>query len=183
MHSTLIVARMEPGSAVDVAKLFGAFDETEMLSALSDTIYGDLTTCKGTTNGCTSTGNPNILGTTCGVASGNPGLGDLSTVTTSTTSCVNGGTPPTFTSCNGGSLPATLPGGTGTVANPTSTNGGVYQCEFDVQFCGGLDAMGCLSAQPDSVNATLKGDETADTAFTQAANTLHVKSCIVTTAQ
>ena len=30
MHSTLIVARMEPGSAVDVAKLFGAFDETEM---------------------------------------------------------------------------------------------------------------------------------------------------------
>lgn len=30
MHSTLIVARMDPGSSVDVAKLFGAFDETEM---------------------------------------------------------------------------------------------------------------------------------------------------------
>ncbi|MEV6664549.1 TcmI family type II polyketide cyclase [Streptomyces nigra] len=30
MHSTLIVARMEPGSAADVASLFGAFDETEM---------------------------------------------------------------------------------------------------------------------------------------------------------
>jgi len=30
MHSTLIVARMEPGSGPDVAKLFGAFDETEM---------------------------------------------------------------------------------------------------------------------------------------------------------
>lgn len=30
MHSTLIVARMEPGSSPDVARLFGAFDETEM---------------------------------------------------------------------------------------------------------------------------------------------------------
>ncbi|MGP3949283.1 TcmI family type II polyketide cyclase [Streptomyces sp. 7N604] len=30
MHSTLIVARMEPGSAKDVARLFAAFDETDM---------------------------------------------------------------------------------------------------------------------------------------------------------
>ncbi|MEU6148302.1 TcmI family type II polyketide cyclase [Streptomyces sp. NPDC047081] len=30
MHSTLIVARMEPGGGPEVAKLFGAFDETEM---------------------------------------------------------------------------------------------------------------------------------------------------------
>jgi cyclase len=30
MHSTLIVARMEPDSGPDVARLFGAFDETEM---------------------------------------------------------------------------------------------------------------------------------------------------------
>lgn len=30
MHSTLIVARMEPGSGADVADLFGAFDRTEM---------------------------------------------------------------------------------------------------------------------------------------------------------
>ncbi|MGW0702220.1 TcmI family type II polyketide cyclase [Streptomyces sp. NPDC002867] len=30
MHSTLIVARMEPHSAAKVASLFGAFDETEM---------------------------------------------------------------------------------------------------------------------------------------------------------
>ncbi|GAA1834492.1 TcmI family type II polyketide cyclase [Luedemannella flava] len=30
MHSTLIVARMEPGSSADVAALFGRFDETEM---------------------------------------------------------------------------------------------------------------------------------------------------------
>ncbi|HSV65546.1 MAG TPA: TcmI family type II polyketide cyclase [Mycobacteriales bacterium] len=30
MHSTLIVARMRPSSAADVARLFGAFDETEM---------------------------------------------------------------------------------------------------------------------------------------------------------
>ncbi|SEF85466.1 cyclase [Thermomonospora echinospora] len=30
MHSTLIVARMAPGSAGDVARLFGEFDRTEM---------------------------------------------------------------------------------------------------------------------------------------------------------
>ncbi|TDC85987.1 TcmI family type II polyketide cyclase [Micromonospora sp. KC606] len=30
MHSTLIVARMEPGSRSDVAELFARFDETEM---------------------------------------------------------------------------------------------------------------------------------------------------------
>lgn len=30
MHSTLIVARMEPGSADEVAGLFGDFDKTEM---------------------------------------------------------------------------------------------------------------------------------------------------------
>ncbi|MGW0394703.1 TcmI family type II polyketide cyclase [Streptomyces sp. NPDC003042] len=30
MHSTLIVARMDVASSVDVAKLFGEFDQTEM---------------------------------------------------------------------------------------------------------------------------------------------------------
>ncbi|MDH6454878.1 MULTISPECIES: TcmI family type II polyketide cyclase [unclassified Streptomyces] len=30
MHSTLIVARMAPEAAGDVARVFGAFDETEM---------------------------------------------------------------------------------------------------------------------------------------------------------
>ncbi|MEV4761467.1 TcmI family type II polyketide cyclase [Micromonospora chokoriensis] len=30
MHSTLIVARMEPSAGVDVAQLFRSFDETEM---------------------------------------------------------------------------------------------------------------------------------------------------------
>jgi cyclase len=30
MHSTLIVARMEPQSAAEVGRLFGAFDDTEM---------------------------------------------------------------------------------------------------------------------------------------------------------
>lgn len=30
MHSTLIVARMDPASSIDVAKLFGGFDRTEM---------------------------------------------------------------------------------------------------------------------------------------------------------
>ena len=30
MHSTLIVARMEPDASVDVARIFGEFDGTEM---------------------------------------------------------------------------------------------------------------------------------------------------------
>ncbi|MER5411165.1 MULTISPECIES: TcmI family type II polyketide cyclase [unclassified Streptomyces] len=30
MYSTLIVARMDPGSSVDVARIFGDFDDTEM---------------------------------------------------------------------------------------------------------------------------------------------------------
>lgn len=30
MHSTLVVARMAPGAAQDVARLFGEFDTTEM---------------------------------------------------------------------------------------------------------------------------------------------------------
>ncbi|GHF10235.1 MULTISPECIES: TcmI family type II polyketide cyclase [Streptomyces] len=30
MHSTLIVAKMDPASSIDVAKLFGDFDRTEM---------------------------------------------------------------------------------------------------------------------------------------------------------
>jgi cyclase len=30
MHSTLIVARMEPNHSADVAEAFGSFDETEM---------------------------------------------------------------------------------------------------------------------------------------------------------
>ncbi|MFF3325834.1 TcmI family type II polyketide cyclase [Streptomyces sp. NPDC002889] len=30
MHSTLIVARMDPGSGADVAKLFADFDDTQM---------------------------------------------------------------------------------------------------------------------------------------------------------
>lgn len=34
MHSTLIVARLHPGSGEDVARLFGAFDETEMPDAM-----------------------------------------------------------------------------------------------------------------------------------------------------
>jgi hypothetical protein len=45
-------------------------DETLSLTALADTAFGDLTTCAGSTNGCTSNGNANVLGTTCGVANG-----------------------------------------------------------------------------------------------------------------
>jgi hypothetical protein len=57
--------------SVDVADTSAAgTDQTLALSALNDSSFGDVTTCQGSSNGCTSTGNANILGTTCGVASG-----------------------------------------------------------------------------------------------------------------
>jgi len=49
-------------------------DESETLTALSDSVYGDVTTCAGSLNGCSGGINTTILGTTCGVASGEGSL-------------------------------------------------------------------------------------------------------------
>jgi len=70
--------------SVDVADTSAAgSDETVTVTALNDSAFGDITTCQGSTNGCTSGGNVKILGTTCGVArgigtlTGNAGAGTL----------------------------------------------------------------------------------------------------------
>src|SRR6266498_598160 len=78
-------------------------DETLNLSAFNDSAFGSITTVHGT-------GNNAVLGTTCAVASGSPGLGSLSGST------------------GAGALPVTIP-----------VNGGTYTCQFDGQFCSALD--------------------------------------------
>ena len=124
-----------------------AADETLKLSAFNDTFYGDVTTVHGS-----------VLGTTCGVASGSPGLGTLSGVTAS--------------SSNGGALPTTLSVGT------AGTAGTFYMCQFDGQFCSALDSNSCIS-NVDKVTATLLGDE--GEAVTQTGNTITVKECLAAT--
>jgi hypothetical protein len=94
----------------------GGFDETLDLSGLNDNPFGDITTCKGSSNGCTTTGNANILGTTCGVA---PGIGTLAGVTTDSGA---------FSSQS----PFTL-----AVSGTTSH----YVCHFDAQFCGPITTL------------------------------------------
>jgi hypothetical protein len=105
---------------VDVKNTSG-FDENLTLSALNDSAFGNITQVQGS-----------VLGTTCGVATGSPGLGTLSG------------------SSGAGTLPASLPVG-----------GSDYQCQFDAQFCSALDPNSCIS-NTDSVSGSLAGDEPAD---------------------
>ncbi len=84
-------------------------DETLSLSAFNDAAFGSINSVHGT-------GTNSVLGTTCGVDSGSPGLGSLS------------GSP------GAGALPTTI-----------SVNGDTYTCQFDGQFCGALDNSGCFS--------------------------------------
>jgi hypothetical protein len=76
----------------------GGCDETLSLTGLSDLYFGSITSVQGS-----------VLGTTCGVAKGSPGLGTLSALT------------------GGGTLSASLPPG-----------GPDYQCTFNAQFCGAI---------------------------------------------
>jgi len=98
-----------------------------------------------------------VLGTTCGVAAGSAGLGTLSGVTASAT--------------NGGTLPSTIP-----------VNGGAYKCQFDANFCGGLDANGCFT-HSNTVSATLTGDEGASDVVSLTPGTLNLKECLTGTPQ
>jgi hypothetical protein len=119
--------------SVDVANTSGA-DETLTLSAsgFMDDGYGSITTVHGS-----------VLGTTCGVAAGNPGLGTLSGTTAS--------------AANGGALPATI------------APSGDYKCQFDAQFCGALGTVPefgtgtctagfCSAGQPGSTVCTKDSD-------------------------
>jgi hypothetical protein len=106
--------------SVDVKNTSG-FDEALSLSAFNDNAYGSITSL-----------HTGILGTTCGVASGSPGLGTLSGST------------------GAGALPAAL-----------AVGGSDYQCQFDGQFCSALDANSCIS-HTNSVSGTLASDEAGD---------------------
>src|SRR5207249_3101125 len=103
-------------------------DEILNLSAFNDIAFGSITTVHG-----------GVLGTTCGVASGSPGLGSLSGST------------------GAGALPTTI-----------SVNGGTYTCRFDGQFCSALDASGCFT-HSNTVSATLTGDENEVVSLTPGA--------------
>jgi hypothetical protein len=98
-------------------------DEALTLSGLGDTAYGTDITKLG--SGAPLT----VLGTTCGVATGSPGLGTLSTST------------------GAGILPTVL-----------AVGGTDYTCQFDGQFCSALDAQGCIS-HSNKLTSTLAGDE------------------------
>ena len=119
-------------------------DETLNLSAFNDAAFGSITSVHGT-------GTNSVLGTTCGVASGSPGLGSLSGST------------------GAGALPTTIP-----------VNGGTYTCQFDGQFCSGLDGNGCFS-HTNTVSATLTGDE--NEVVTLTPGTLNVKECLTGSVQ
>jgi hypothetical protein len=138
--------------SVDVHNSSG-FDENLTLTGLKDDGFGDITKWTGT-------GNTSVLGTTCGVAVGSPGLGSLGGVTASAT--------------NGGALPATLTAG-----------GADYQCQFDAQFCGdtgpisfsggtcnGIEHKNTVSAN------TIHGDEGANDLVTETDHQLTVDECI-----
>ncbi len=116
-------------------------DESESLTALADTAYASITTV-----------HDSVLGTTCGVALGSPGLGSLSGSTGS------------------GVLPATI------------SPAGNYTCEFDGQFCGALGPAGasCTSGieHVNTVNATVTDDSgEGHTVTGSTSSTLTVDTC------
>jgi len=132
---------------VEVDNTSGAGDETESLSALTDSVNG------GAAQVLTALGNGNqgtVLGTTCGVATTNPGLGTASGLS------------------GAGVLPVTI-----AVA-------GNYSCNFDMQFCNtaALDTLGCFVTPADVATATLGGDETGDTNLTPSSASITAKVCI-----
>jgi hypothetical protein len=114
-------------------------DEMLTLSSLNDNPFGDITKVQGS-----------VLGTTCGVAVGQPGLGSLSTVNATAT--------------NGGALPTTIP-----VSN------GAYSCQFDGNFCSALDNNGCFT-HTNTMSATLTGDEGEVVSLTPGV--LKVQECL-----
>jgi len=140
--------------SVDVANTSG-FDENLTLTGLQDSGFGDITK--------SGAANTSVLGTTCGVAVGSPGLGSLSGVIASAT--------------NGGALPATL-----------TVGGSDYQCQFDAQFCGapgtislpgGGSCQGIQHKNTVSANS-LHGDEGVSDPVTETDHQLTVDECIST---
>jgi len=177
----------------------GAADESVTLNstttggiitlALNDGRYADLSSTHGSASADAS-----VVGTTCGVASGSPGLGTMGSlqpgaVTASyiPADCVGGGANFTLANCNGGAYPATLVAGTAPTPPPT-TNGGIYQCQFDGVICGAATAVGTCSAglqktDTTGVNAnlTLDNGETVGVGntFTETSSPFTTTICLV----
>lgn len=127
-------------------------DETESLSALTDSYFGNI---------AVGTGQPplgtDVLGTTCGVATGSPGEGTLSGST------------------GAGLLPAKI------------AVGSKYICQFDAKVCGNTvplseptNATNCAAGieNTDTVSGTIVGDESE--AVTQKTGKLTVDVCFST---
>jgi hypothetical protein len=152
-------------------------DEQLSLSALTDNSFGSITAL---TNPAPAFGQNGVVGTTCGVATGSPGLGTMSNLT------------------GAGALAAALPVG-----------GSDYTCQFDAQICGPIHQVTapgtcdttttqkctsggkigascttntdcevtCVGGQhTNQVTGTLTGDE--GEAVTQSANTLTETTCV-----
>jgi hypothetical protein len=78
---------------------------------------------------------------------------------------------------HGGTVLAT----TCSVPQTIAVNGN-YTCHFNAQFCSGVDGNTCIS-HVDTITATLKSDETGDSTFNNASNTLTVKECLTPSSQ
>jgi len=59
-------------------------------------------------------------------------------------------------------------------------NNGTYTCQFDGQFCGGLDVNGCFS-HTNTVSAGLTGDDGATDVVSLTPGSLTLKECLALT--
>jgi hypothetical protein len=155
--------------SVDVKNTSGA-DETMSLSALTDSVFGDITKY-------TTTGNSKVLGTTCGVASGVgtlTGLGGAGTLPV--TLAVNGGDYTCQFDASFCGAPATIVTTAGKCTSGYCSAGlpDTTQCTSDSQCnttCTGIQ-------HNNTVSATLTGDEGATDVVTLTPGSLTVNECI-----
>jgi hypothetical protein len=133
-------------SADETLTLQASSASTPPIIALNDSQYGDVTKVQG-----------KVLGTTCGIKSGNFGLGTMAS-----------GQPGALLS-TAAVLPATI------------ATGGDYTCQFDAQFCGTLSSVSTSTGtcngiqQIDTITPALLDDEGGS--FTNNSNTLTVSEC------
>jgi hypothetical protein len=130
-------------------------DENESLTAFDDSAFSSITS----THGDNHTNN-SVIGTTCGVAVGSPGLGTLSGTTASAS--------------NGGALPYSL-----------TVSGTDYQCQFDGVVCGNVgsitkpDQTQCIGiSHTNTVTPTLLDDSVEGHVVSNTGGTLVVDECL-----
>jgi hypothetical protein len=160
--------------SVDVHNSSGA-DENLTLSALTDSVYGDITKVGG-----------NLLGTTCGVAVGSLGLGTLSGTTASST---NGGALPFSLTVGGSDYQCQFDGQFCGNINPAAEEFGTGACKTTTGFCsaGQPSTVACSKnsdcdltcpgiTQIDTVSSTITGDE--GETVSQTITGLNVTECV-----